>query len=95
MQEQRGNRHKTEKGTKPVTQPHPVAKKMAARKEDAAGSKISSACPRLADGSSVLGEMLNAEAVQHALEGFAFVLAGAKALREDNVKLNLVPDRVS
>lgn len=37
-----------------------------------------------------------AEAVQHALdatEGFAFVLAGAKALLEHNVKLNLVPDR--
>jgi uncharacterized protein YndB with AHSA1/START domain len=36
------------------------------------------------------------EAVQHALdatEGFAFVLAGAKALLEHNVKLNLVPDR--
>jgi hypothetical protein len=28
VQEQRGIRHKTEKGTKPVTQPHPVAKKM-------------------------------------------------------------------
>jgi uncharacterized protein YndB with AHSA1/START domain len=37
-----------------------------------------------------------AEAMQHALdaiEGFAFVLAGAKALLEHNVKLNLVPDR--
>jgi uncharacterized protein YndB with AHSA1/START domain len=37
-----------------------------------------------------------AEATQHALEateGFAFVLAGAKALLEHNVKLNLVPDR--
>jgi uncharacterized protein YndB with AHSA1/START domain len=37
-----------------------------------------------------------AEAVQHALdstEGFAFVLAGAKAFLEHNVKLNLVPDR--
>ena len=37
-----------------------------------------------------------AEAVQHALdatEGFAFVLAGAKALLEHNVRLNLVPDR--
>jgi uncharacterized protein YndB with AHSA1/START domain len=37
-----------------------------------------------------------AEAVQHALdapEGFAFVLAGAKALLEHNVTLNLVPDR--
>ena len=37
-----------------------------------------------------------AEAVQHALdatEGFAFVLAGAKALLEHNIKLNLVPDR--
>ena len=37
-----------------------------------------------------------AEAVQHALdstEGFTFVLAGAKALLEHNVKLNLVPDR--
>jgi uncharacterized protein YndB with AHSA1/START domain len=37
-----------------------------------------------------------AEAAQHALdatEGFAFVLAGAKALLEHNIKLNLVPDR--
>jgi len=37
-----------------------------------------------------------AEAVQCALdsaEGFAFVLAGAKALLEHNVRLNLVPDR--
>ena len=37
-----------------------------------------------------------AEAVQHALdatEGFAFVLAGAKALLEHNVRLNLVADR--
>jgi uncharacterized protein YndB with AHSA1/START domain len=37
-----------------------------------------------------------AEAVQHALnatEGFAFVLAGAKALLEHNIQLNLVPDR--
>jgi uncharacterized protein YndB with AHSA1/START domain len=37
-----------------------------------------------------------AEAVQLALdatEGVAFVLAGAKALLEHNVKLNLVPDR--
>ena len=37
-----------------------------------------------------------AEAMQHALdatEGFAFVLAGAKALLEHNTKLNLVPDR--
>jgi hypothetical protein len=37
-----------------------------------------------------------AETVQHALdstEGFAFLLAGAKALLEHNVKLNLVPDR--
>jgi len=37
-----------------------------------------------------------AEAVQHALdstEGFSFVLAGAKALLEHGVKLNLVPDR--
>jgi hypothetical protein len=37
-----------------------------------------------------------AEAMQHALdatEGFAFVLAGAKALLEHNVTLNLVPDR--
>jgi uncharacterized protein YndB with AHSA1/START domain len=36
------------------------------------------------------------EAVQLALdatEGFAFVLAGAKAFLEHNVKLNLVPDR--
>src|SRR5688572_20748339 len=36
------------------------------------------------------------EAVQHALdstEGFAFVLAGAKALLEHNVRLNLVLDR--
>jgi uncharacterized protein YndB with AHSA1/START domain len=36
------------------------------------------------------------EAVQHALdatEGFAFVLAGAKALLEHNLSLNLVPDR--
>jgi uncharacterized protein (TIGR02246 family) len=36
------------------------------------------------------------EAMQHALdatEGFAFVLAGAKALLEHNVQLNLVPDR--
>ena len=36
------------------------------------------------------------EAMQHALdstEGFAFLLAGAKALLEHNVKLNLVPDR--
>jgi len=36
------------------------------------------------------------EAAQHALdatEGFAFVLAGAKALLEHNLKLNLVPDR--
>ena len=36
------------------------------------------------------------EAVQLALdstEGFAFVLAGAKALLEHNVQLNLVPDR--
>jgi len=36
------------------------------------------------------------EATQHALdatEGFAFVLAGAKALLEHNVQLNLVPDR--
>jgi uncharacterized protein YndB with AHSA1/START domain len=36
------------------------------------------------------------EAVQHALdstEGFAFVLAGAKAFLEHNVQLNLVPDR--
>jgi uncharacterized protein YndB with AHSA1/START domain len=38
----------------------------------------------------------DAEAMQHALdatEGFAFVLAGAKAFLEHNVKLNLVPDR--
>ena len=37
-----------------------------------------------------------AEATQLALdatEGFAFVLAGAKALLEHNVRLNLVPDR--
>jgi uncharacterized protein YndB with AHSA1/START domain len=37
-----------------------------------------------------------AEAVQCALdatEGFAFVLAGAKAFLEHNVQLNLVPDR--
>ena len=37
-----------------------------------------------------------AEAVQLALdatEGFAFVLAGAKALLEHNIQLNLVPDR--
>ena len=37
-----------------------------------------------------------AQAVQHALdstEGFAFVLAGAKALLEHSVRLNLVPDR--
>ena len=37
-----------------------------------------------------------AEAIQLALdatEGFAFVLAGAKALLEHNVQLNLVPDR--
>ena len=37
-----------------------------------------------------------AEAVQHALdstEGFTFLLAGAKALLEHNVQLNLVPDR--
>lgn len=37
-----------------------------------------------------------AEATQHALdatEGFAFVLAGAKALLEHNIRLNLVPDR--
>ncbi|HKS35639.1 MAG TPA: SRPBCC family protein [Verrucomicrobiae bacterium] len=37
-----------------------------------------------------------AEVVQHALdstEGFAFVLAGAKALLEHNIRLNLVPDR--
>ena len=37
-----------------------------------------------------------AEAVQLAIdatEGFAFVLAGAKALLEHNVRLNLVPDR--
>jgi uncharacterized protein YndB with AHSA1/START domain len=37
-----------------------------------------------------------AEAAQLALqatEGFAFVLAGAKALLEHNVQLNLVPDR--
>ena len=37
-----------------------------------------------------------AEAVQHALEateGFAFLLAGAKALLEHNIRLNLVPDR--
>ncbi len=37
-----------------------------------------------------------AEAMQHALEateGFAFVLAGAKALLEHNVQLNLVVDR--
>jgi hypothetical protein len=27
-------------------------------------------------------------------EGFAFVLAGAKALLEHNVELNLVPDRL-
>jgi uncharacterized protein YndB with AHSA1/START domain len=36
------------------------------------------------------------EAVQHALDatkGFAFVLAGAKAFLEHNIKLNLVPDR--
>ena len=36
------------------------------------------------------------EAVQFALdstEGFAFVLAGAKAFLEHNVQLNLVPDR--
>ena len=36
------------------------------------------------------------EAMQHALdatEGFAFVLAGAKALLEHNIQLNLVPDR--
>ena len=36
------------------------------------------------------------EAVQHPLdstEGFAFVLAGAKAILEHNVKLNLVPNR--
>ena len=38
----------------------------------------------------------DAEAMQLALdatEGFAFVLAGAKALLEHNVRLNLVPDR--
>jgi uncharacterized protein YndB with AHSA1/START domain len=37
-----------------------------------------------------------AEAVQHALdatEGFACVLAGAKAFLEHNIELNLVPDR--
>jgi len=37
-----------------------------------------------------------AEAIQHGLdatEGFAFVLAGAKAWLEQKVKLNLVPDR--
>jgi uncharacterized protein (TIGR02246 family) len=37
-----------------------------------------------------------AEAIRHALgatEGFAFVLAGAKAFLEHNVQLNLVPDR--
>jgi len=37
-----------------------------------------------------------AEAMQLAMdatEGFAFVLAGAKALLEHNVRLNLVPDR--
>ena len=37
------------------------------------------------------------EAWQHAVdstEGFAFVLAGAKALLEHNVRLNLVPDRL-
>ena len=37
-----------------------------------------------------------AEAMQYALdatEGFAFVLAGAKALLEHNVQVNLVPDR--
>jgi len=37
-----------------------------------------------------------AEAAQHALnatEGFAFVLAGAKALLEHDIQLNLVPDR--
>jgi uncharacterized protein YndB with AHSA1/START domain len=37
------------------------------------------------------------EAVQHALdstEGFAFVLAGAKAFLEHKVRLNLVPDRL-
>ncbi len=37
-----------------------------------------------------------AEAMQHALdstEGFAFVLAGAKAFLEHGVALNLVPDR--
>jgi Uncharacterized conserved protein len=37
------------------------------------------------------------EAMQHALdstEGFAFVLAGAKAFLEHNVRLNLVPDRL-
>ena len=37
-----------------------------------------------------------AEALQLALdatEGFAFVLAGAKALLEHNIQLNLVPDR--
>jgi uncharacterized protein YndB with AHSA1/START domain len=37
-----------------------------------------------------------AEVVQHALdatEGFAFVLAGAKAFLEHSVQLNLVPDR--
>ena len=36
------------------------------------------------------------EAVQHALdatEGFAFLLAGAKALLEHRIQLNLVPDR--
>jgi uncharacterized protein YndB with AHSA1/START domain len=36
------------------------------------------------------------EAMQHALdstEGFAFLLAGAKALLEHDVQLNLVPDR--
>lgn len=37
------------------------------------------------------------EAVQHALdstEGFAFVLAGAKAFLEHKLRLNLVPDRL-
>lgn len=37
-----------------------------------------------------------AEAIQHALdatEGFAFVLAGAKAWLEHQIELNLVPDR--
>ena len=42
---------------------------------------------------SLIAEYLSIMFQQGATEGFSFVLAGAKALLEHGLQLNLVPDR--